>query len=436
MNKPISYTPPRGEPKKTRDPVARFWLALLRAVLVLGLIVYILLHLFGGFSEMMKTVSADLHTRELTLSLTGTVVRDETTISASTRGAVGYLYADGTRVARGAKVAAVYSGYTDTRTVSRLAEADRLLELFSAATADGTTVSDGIKADAAIRQSLLHLASAARHDNFASAAQETEALLLSLLKRSAALGGDDGAELLASLQKARMQTASAVTGTHTDVYAPEAGYFYSGAADGYETCIDYATVERLTPSAYRIAMEETPMATDAVGKLVRRARWYFVAPASKEAALGFTVGNSYRLDFAASDARILMTLAAKNEEDGEVLLVFSTQEMPSGFDFSRTQRVTAVYGTVTGYRVPSSALRVVEGHVGVYVRAGGTIRFCTADVLDESGAYVYISQESRAVTLYAEDDDPDNDLLCRGLARYDEVVVSGARDLYPDKHIN
>ena len=75
-----------------------------------------------------------------------------------------------------------------------------------------------------------------------------------------------------------------------------------------------------------------------------------------------------------------MTLAAKNEENGEVLLVFVTQEMPADFDFARTQRVSAVYGEVTGYRVPSSALRVVDGQVGVYVRAGSTIRFRTADV--------------------------------------------------------
>ena len=31
MNKPVTYTPPGGEPKKKRDPVARFWLSHLRA---------------------------------------------------------------------------------------------------------------------------------------------------------------------------------------------------------------------------------------------------------------------------------------------------------------------------------------------------------------------------------------------------------------------
>ena len=91
MNKPVTYTPPGGEPEKKRDPVARFWLSLLRAALVIGLILYILLHLFGGLSETMKTVQADLYTRELTLPLTGTVVRDETVIQSPATGAVCYL---------------------------------------------------------------------------------------------------------------------------------------------------------------------------------------------------------------------------------------------------------------------------------------------------------------------------------------------------------
>lgn len=438
MNKPVTYTPPGGEPKKKRDPVARFWLSLLRAALVIGLILYILLHLFGGFSETMKTVQADLYTRELTLPLTGTVVRDEIAIPSPATGAVRYLYADGTRVRLGAKVAAVYSGYADSTAVGSLAGTDRLIDLLAEAEENGgTTVADGVKADAAIRQSLLTLASATRRGSFADATRETETLMLSMLRRDAILGGDGGAAaLLTSLKSSRSAAAASIAGTSTDIYAPEAGYFYSGADDGYETRIDYTKIESMTPAAYRAAAAEAPTAGSAVARLVRRAKWYFAAPAAKEDALGFTVGSSYALDFAASDVRIRMTLAAKNEENGEVLLVFVTQEMPADFDFARTQRVSAVYGAVTGYRVPSSALRVVDGQVGVYVRAGSTIRFRTADVLDESGAYVYVDPESAPVTLYGADDDPDNDVVCKGLARYDEVIVSGARDLMPNKHIN
>ena len=437
MNKPVTYTPQSGEPEKKRDPVARFWLSLLRAALVIGLILYILLHLTGGLSETMKTVQANLYTRELTLPLTGTVVRDETAIPSAATGAVSYFYVDGARVRLGAKVATVYSGYTDSTAVGSVAQTDRLIDLLTAAEAEGTTVESAVRADAAIRQSLLTLASATRRGHFADATHETESLLLSMLRRDAILGGSgDASALLASLKSSRAAMTAASLGSGTDIYAPEAGYFYGGADDGCETRFSYADIERMTPAAYRAAAAETPTAGSAVARIVRRAKWYFAAPAAKEDALGFTVGSSYALDFAASNVRIPMTLAAKNEENGEVLLVFVTQEMPADFDFARTQRVSAVYGEVTGYRVPSSALRVVEGHVGVYVRAGSTIRFRTADVLDESGAYVWISPESAPVTLYAQDDDPDNDLVCKGLTLYDEVIVSGARDLTPNKHIN
>ena len=90
MNEPEVRKPQDGE-EKQRDPVARFWLAILRAALVVGLIVYILSHLTGGFSEPMKTLLAETSVEELTLALDGTVVRDEILLPASASGAVSYL---------------------------------------------------------------------------------------------------------------------------------------------------------------------------------------------------------------------------------------------------------------------------------------------------------------------------------------------------------
>ena len=114
------------------------------------------------------------------------------------------------------------------------------------------------------------------------------------------------------------------------------------------------------------------------------------------------------------------------------MLIFSALGMPEGFTFDRTQRASLVRDTVSGYRIPASALRVVEGVVGVYIRSGNTVRFRTADVLYESGAYVYIDTETEGVTLYADDTDAENDLYCEPISLYDAVIVSGARDLIPE----
>lgn len=436
MNEPEVRKPQGGEEKK-RDPVARFWLSVLRVALVGGLILYILMHLTGGFSEAMKTRLAETSSVELTLALEGTIVRDEILLPEYASGAVGYLYSDGTRVRVGAKVASVYSGYSDARAVGELAEIDRLTDLLAAAEVDGTSsVADGVKADGEIRASLLALANKTRRGEYGGILGETETLLLAMLRRDAILTGEGGAAaLIASLSERRASVVSSIAGVSSDVYTGDAGYFY-GNTDGYESSFDYNAVESLAPSGYRERLDAGAGTTDAVGKIVRRAGWYFLSVVKKEDALSLSKGSSYAVDFAASGERIVMTLAAKNEENGEVLLVFRTQAMPDGFDFSRTQRASVVYGGVTGYRVPSSALRVVDGNIGVYVRSGGRILFRTADVLYESGAYSYISTDSAPVTLYADDDDETNDTTCIGLMLYDEVIVSGAKDLFHDKHIN
>ena len=133
---------------------------------------------------------------------------------------------------------------------------------------------------------------------------------------------------------------------------------------------------------------------------------------------------------------VAMKLEKKNTAGDETVLVFSAKEMQSGFDFSREQKVTVTTDTVSGYRVPSSALRMVDGTVGVYIRSGNTIKFRVCDVIYESGIYTLVNTNTEGVTLYASDEDEENDIYCKGLMLYDNVIVSGAKELYPDRIVN
>ena len=45
---------------------------------------------------------------------------------------------------------------------------------------------------------------------------------------------------------------------------------------------------------------------------------------------------------------------------GEVLLVFSSSYMPADFDFSRIQRAKLTVAEISGLRVPSSSVHVLE----------------------------------------------------------------------------
>lgn len=417
-----------------RDPVLRVLLALGRGLLVLGLLLYLLYHLTNGFSAEMRTETVRLSTEEILLESDGTIVRDERQVTADARGVVSYRFADGERVKVGAKIAMLYGGAADSADIARIAEIDRAIDLLTAADIDEeTNVSDGAAADRTVAAGMLTLSEQIARGDYGKTAEGADALLTALVRRDTILadGGDAVGARLAALQSERTELAAALLLSET-VYAPEAGYFYA-YADGGESAFDLDRVETLTPADYRLKLSafSAPQAST-IGKLVRSPKWYLLMPVTAEEAIGLKVGSSYTVIFSADGQRLSMRLAAKNEGGEEVLLVLTTNQMPADFSFARTQKVALVRDTVEGYRLPASALRVVDGIVGVYIRSGNTVKFRAADVFYESGAYVFVDPETEGVTLYASDTDETNDLYCKGLTLYDAVIVSGAKDLTPE----
>ena len=71
----------------------------LSAVLSIVLIAYILYHLSGGFSPAVETMPATLVTRESTITVSVTLMRNETVLYAPVKGDISYLFQDGDKVA-------------------------------------------------------------------------------------------------------------------------------------------------------------------------------------------------------------------------------------------------------------------------------------------------------------------------------------------------
>ena len=78
---------------------------------------------------------------------------------------------------------------------------------------------------------------------------------------------------------------------------------------------------------------------------------------------------------------------------GEVLLVFSCAHIPEGFDFSRMQRAKLAVAEVSGLRVPSSAVRVLEnGQTIVYIIKEGICRPRNISILFEKSGYCVVAE--------------------------------------------
>ncbi len=426
------------EKKKKQDPVARVLLSLMRGVLVLALFFYLLYHLTSGFSVEMKTQVVKPVSEDIAVASAGAILRDEAVITSDTTGVVSYLYSDGEKVKVGARVATVYSGTSDTSTVARIAEIDRAIELLSLAEVDErTNISDGAAAAREISALLMSASEQIGKGKYGEISEIADNLLTTALRRDTILSDGEGAgATLRALNEERESLVSSLTGVTSSVKAPFAGYFYS-YADGGEGIFDFENAKSLTASEYRVKlglMDES--GGNAVGKIVRSPKWYLLLPVGTEEARLFKAGGSYEVSFEADGIKLTMLLEAKNDGENESLLVFSSSLMRGGFSFDRMQNVSVTASTVSGYKLPSSALRVVDGYVGVYIRSGNNIKFRVVEQLYESGAYVFVSTETEGVTLYQNDSDETNDLYCKGLSLYDAVIVSGAKDLSPDRIVN
>ena len=87
-------------------------------------------------------------------------------------------------------------------------------------------------------------------------------------------------------------------------------------------------------------------------------------------------------------------------------MIFECEDVREGFDFTRSQSVTVVTSETTGFKVPISAVRIVDGIEGVYIIDEIKVGFRRIDVIDESGGF-YLCREVTAEDLAEETDKAD-----------------------------
>lgn len=374
-------------------------LYIVSAVISLLLIAYILYHMFGDFDSEIETLAAQTVTGRETVTLDGYVMRSETVLFSSSQGDVNYLYDDGTKVQNGASVANVYAnGGTNVR--SQIIELDRKLNLLESSNlGENITVSDTKTIDTQIAELYSIIQERVSKGDLEYALRKKDELLILLNKRRIIVQNvksyDDK---ITSLNSQRSSLTSQLTNITQTVYAPEAGYFYSGL-DGYESIFDSTKLDDMTLDEFYTMTEAEPVTSYTggygIGKLISDYYWYIACPVTTDQLRYFTLGAKYSVVFPySSDVELSMTLTKIIEQTDEqrAVLVFGTGSIPENFNFLRKQTIDIVRDTYTGYRVPVSAVRIVNGKQGVYTLNGNFVSFKQIEPLFESEGYFIVSE--------------------------------------------
>lgn len=260
-------------------------------------------------------------------------------------------------------------------------------------------------------------------------------------------GNIDFSEKISSL-KSSIASLTAQIGVVDYLKADDTGYYVS-SADGYENVLDFSNIENITVDSIKNALSAIPatVSENVKGKLVCGYTWYFVGIVDKSTATKLNDGDliTIRCDNASRgeiDAQVYYRGPINSDE---TVLVLSSRVMDEDIARLRVEDVEIIISETDGVRVNKSAVRVVNGFQGVYVRVGNIVKFRCLDVIYTGDDYVIsklITEDvvAEGVTLKddtAEDGEGEENKTEKiyYLKIYDEVIIKG-KDLENDKLVN
>lgn len=371
-------------------------------VLILGVAIYMNV----GHKD---TVTAQIGVIEDAFETDGFLVWNEAPIESVGTGTLETLYSSGTRVAKGTHIATMHTGEIDRDTQKKLNEVnERIRELESQQSSVILFAEDATKIENTISERTREIMAATASGNYSKLHTLREDID-SLLNKKAMLvaGGENQETTLDSLYKQREQLESKLSNVKEDIYAPMAGTF-SMNMDGYETILSPEEIPELTVERVKEIMKAESSVDAAVPcKIVDSYMWYFVTAIDEEEAKVLSEGDNVMLENfltgnEPADARVHFL---GDIEDGKcVLAIRSTYDINAAAG-ERHQTFRVIRHRYEGFKLPTKALRVVDGAQGVYIQKEGGPEFKPVDVLYKGTEYMIIAvnpKEGSSVTLYDE----------------------------------
>ena len=445
----VSRRRPRKRPKPGRAQ------ALLNAgfiLLMLGVIGFAVYQVARHITVGLNTLRTQEILEESYVELELYVFRDEELLVAE--GSDTYLYAlsDGGRVGVGQALGTAYAAGDPALAADlqqRLNAYGDRIALLRELGGLGTPADARDAAEAVDRDYLGLLEAAGRGD--LSAVAGYAAGMQDGIDRYNVLTGAAGSQSVAALEQERAALVAGLSSVAA-LTAERSGYFYYGC-DGYESAFSYDLPMTMTPADFRALTEggaqDVPAGT--VGKMVYSSVWYAAAYVSlSDGALevfqqGIRYGATYSMRLTdGADVELDMTIVRLVPDEGGALLVFRSQDMPTGFDFPRSFTAETVALQASGYRIPSEALVTLRSHktgedvTGVYILAGNVVEFRKISIRVARDGYV-IAQTYEDMKAYL-DALPEEERERRTadgwsyLGLNDNIITSG-NELYEGKVI-
>lgn len=418
-------------------------LKLIAALGVVAFGVYLAYQAWHYFAVNVTCISAMAFTVSEKSSGDGCIFRSEVPLSSAGGGSLVASVDSGTRVGIGDEVSRIFTA-SSIDIEKRLSEIEDQISLLSSSVySQSITNRDVTKLDGEVYDTVTAMSRNIASGNFADALANRSSFISTVNRRSVASGATvDFAAQVAQLQQEKSELTGRLGALKSTVYAPVAGWYYP-ECDGYENVFTVDKLANLTYDGFRELAKTHPTSPAGAGKIVTNCNWYFVCEINRQSVREKEIGKYYTLYFPYNrNEKILMKLEKVCEgEDGFAAAVFTTDKMPSGFDFLRMQSYELLEREYTGFKVPRSAVRIINGQMGVFVLSGEVVHFRKIEVMTEYENYYIVKMdhteedEQASETPETSEDKPSDDTNqesggfdpreCPWLMANENIIVKG-----------
>lgn len=349
------------------------------------------------------------------------VVRDEKYIENTAKGTTISFAANAQRVAKGDTVSMIFKTDEDAKTYLRITEITEELEHYNTLAGQANIQAvDVYSLSSKIETKLSDYLDSIDKGDFDKASESINAFGNFITSKQISTG-----EVLNLTEKINaltneLQTLQAKKTAYSEVKSDRAGYYLKGA-DGYENTIDFTKINELTTKDIENAINSKPqeVKSEVVGRTVGNFDWYILCSIDTEETIDLKDDADIFINFPYSGVEKLKGKIYKigDRTENKTLVIIKCNLMNDALADFRIEDIQLITEEYTGYKIKNSAIRTVEGQIGVYVVSGNLIDFRKVHIAYNDGDYSIV-------------DNPEGEW---GYIRlYDEVVTKGV-EMYDNK---
>ncbi|WP_040196927.1 HlyD family efflux transporter periplasmic adaptor subunit [Candidatus Soleaferrea massiliensis] len=359
----------------------------------------------------------------------GLIIRNEQLIEQQAGDyAVAYTQSDGSKVAKGGKVAQLYTDDSDIQYQTQIDSMKEELELLEKAEQSAVVYLTDADMTAKQLSEQLYGLSDLMDGTCADRAESVHGeLLFELNRRQVSLGTvKDFSERKSALQTQISELEGKLGAGVQDITSDEAGYFTS-VVDGFEDRLSVSDLDRLKVSDLDAMMDEKQQISGtAVGKIIVGYDWRIAVPVDPADAEKFSEGSTLTVSFEdLPDVKAPGTVVGLKQDNtsDKAYAIIRLDYMNAALSRMRTAELKITFASYTGLRINKDAVRLQDGTEGVYVNEQNYAVFKRINIIYRTDAYVLTSDKGIS----------EEELSAYSWVQlYDNIVVEG-RDLYEGK---